>query len=486
MEKIKYMKLFLIGIILSLASCSEDVLDEINKNPNNPLDAPSQFVMTDAMNASLVRVANGDYAFYASLFIEHQVGVFNQFHQAEIRLDASLTQATTYNSAWVGSYEALRNLKVVIEKCSEGGIEVGNNHTLGIAQILMAYNLSVVTDMCGDVPWSEALDPVNFLRPKLDKQEDVYKAIFQLLDDGIANLAKENEGNYQPIGVHDMIYGGSSDFRAAWTKLAWGLKARFTMRLSHVDPTNYTYQDVIAHAAKSFASISEQAKSTYNGSTSYNPYYLMYTQRDYYGSSQSMRNNMDDQDPRVATYFVEYPGTDSLAFAPNGDIDQIQGVYGISDYFNNRTQDTYIMSYHELQFLIAEAQARSGGSTADIQAATVAAVRAHLAAANISQTQIDAYITYIEGSKTFDADYVMREKYIAQYISESLEAYNDYRRLKAMGADSYITFLNPQPAKFPLRMTYGADDVNNNQFVREALESTNVYTDNVWWAGGSR
>ncbi|NME67320.1 SusD/RagB family nutrient-binding outer membrane lipoprotein [Flammeovirga aprica] len=501
MEKFKYIKLLLIGVMISLASCSEDVLDEINRNPNNPLDTPSQFVITDAMNASLVRVANGDYAFYASLFIEHQVGVFNQFHQAEIRLDASLTQATTYNSAWVGSYQAMRNLKDVIAKCSEGGAEVGNNHTLGVAQILMAYNLSVVTDMCGDIPWSQALDPVNYLRPDLDKQEAIYTDIFKLLDDGVANLEKDNDGNYDAIGVHDMIYGNlrptSSNgndqvsWRQAWVKLAWGLRARFTMRLSHKTPN---YADVLAHAAKSFTSAADEAKSTYNGSTSYNPYYLMYTQRDYYGSSQSMRNNMDDNDPRIANYFIPYPKSDpadeKLEFAPNGDIDQIQGVYGISSYFNNRTENTFIMSYHELLFLIAEATARNNGSAAEIQTATVAAVRAALASASIAQADIDAYITYIEGNKTFDVDYVMKEKYISQYISESLEAYNDYRRLKAMNGGTvptYVTFLNPQPAKFPLRMTYGADDVNNNQNVRDALgDGQYVYTENVWWAGGSR
>lgn len=43
----------------------------------------------------------------------------------------------------------------------------------------------------GDVPWSEALQPGVIYAPKLDKQEDLYVIINQLLDDAIVNLQKE-------------------------------------------------------------------------------------------------------------------------------------------------------------------------------------------------------------------------------------------------------------------------------------------------------
>ena len=40
---------------------------------------------------------------------------------------------------------------------------------------------------------------------------------------------------------------------------------------------------------------------------------------------------------------------------------------------------------------------------------------------------------------------------------------------------------------FPLRMAYGAEDVNTNVNVREAYgDGTYVYSENVWWAGGTR
>ena len=81
---------------------------------------------------------------------------------------------TRYNNSWDVVYQTLYNLKAIIEKCSEGGSEEDNYHTLGIAQILSAYNLATLTDAMGDVPWSEALRPGEIFTPVLDNQADIY------------------------------------------------------------------------------------------------------------------------------------------------------------------------------------------------------------------------------------------------------------------------------------------------------------------------
>src|SRR5690606_7906033 len=83
---------------------------------------------------------------------------------------------------------------------------------------------------------------------------------------------------------------------------------------------------------------------------------------------------------------------------------------------------------------------------------------------------------------------IMIQKYLAFFEEESVEAYNDFRRLNAMG-ESFIVLENPlnNSAKFPLRFTYGSDDVTTNVNVRAAYGDGNyVYSENVWWAGGSR
>ena len=62
----------------------------------------------------------------------------------------------------------------------------------------------------------------------------------------------------------------------------------------------------------------------------------------------------------------------------------------------------------------------------------------------------------------------MNQKYIAFYEEEASEAYNDYRRLKAMG-DNVIQLDNPlNTNRFPMRFSYGSSDVTTNINIREA------------------
>ena len=165
---------------------------------------------------------------------------------------AEPTSSTTYNNTWDAVYQNLYNLKVIIEKCSEGGSEEGNWHTLGIAQILSAYDLAILTDVMGDVPWSEALQPGIIFTPVLDNQSDIYGDIFKLLDDAIVNLDKVSI--FPSFGAQDLIYGGDIEL---WKKFAYGLKARYAMRLSLKTPD---YDNVIAYADQSFTSGDEQAQ----------------------------------------------------------------------------------------------------------------------------------------------------------------------------------------------------------------------------------
>lgn len=147
------------------------------------------------------------------------------------------------------------------------------------------------------------------------------------------------------------------------------------------------------------------------------------------------------------------------------------------------------MSYHELEFLKAEAYARKG----DVQNAKDAlkkAIIANCAKENvgISEADVTAYYNDHVAGKLTDAsntlNEIMVQKYIACYEEEAIEAYNDIRRWKAMGNNA-VQLDSKQ--KFPLRFTYGSKDVTNNINVKKAYgDGTYVYTENVWWAGGNR
>lgn len=483
----KYLYLITIFLISAfVSSCSEDLMDEINKDVNDPSDMSSNLIISDVMTSTAFSVTGSDLAFYSSVYIEHNVGIYNQMYNAEIRSNEP-TSSTTYNNSWDAIYQNLLNLQTIRSKCNTGGSEEGNYHTLGIAQILTAYNLAILTDVMGDVPWSEALQPGIIFTPKLDSQEKIYTDILAFLDSAIVNLGMTS--SFPALGNQDFLYGGNSASISKWVKFAYGLKARYTMRLSAKSPN---YADVISFANQSFQSAAEQCQFDYNGSTSKSPFYMFFQDRDYFGASQSLHNKLTDrQDPRDDVFFEPYPGTGELIYAPNGTPDQAQGKYGISA-ISSITAPTYLLSYHEIEFLKAEAYARTN-QLPQALAALNEGVKAAMAKVNIGITDSTVVYSYLNDQvkPRFEANPVseiMIQKYIAFFEEESIEAYNDVRRLKAMGENS-IKLDNPLNAsnEFPLRFTYGSSDVTTNANVRSAYgDGSYVYSENVWWAGGSR
>ncbi len=481
-----YLILILFAVLpMAINSCSEDTLDDINKNVNDPSDVASKLIITNRMVSSAFSVTASDLAFYASCYMELNVGIHNQLYNAEIRTSEP-TSSTTYNNSWGTIYENLSNLKIIIEKCSKGGPEENNFHTLGIAQVLSAYNLAILTDLFGDVPWTEALQPGIIFKPKLDKQKDIYQVIFKFLDDGIANLGKETK--FPPLERQDVFYGDRENSASNWLKFAYGLKARYTMRLSFVQAN---YSDVINFANQSFTNAGEQCEFHYNGATSKSPFHQFRKDRNALGASSSLHAKLvNRKDPRDAKFFKPAKEGGDLKFAPNGTPVQVQGEYGISA-LSTIDAPTYLLSYHEVEFLKAEAYARMG-SLEEAKSALKNAVIAACGKVNvgISEEEATKYFDDEIAGRLVDAQETLKEimvqKYIAFYEEEAVEAYNDYRRLKAMG-DDFIKLDNPLNAegKFPLCYTYGASDVTANPNVKAAYgDGTYVYTRNVWWAGG--
>jgi len=477
----KILKRFAIPVLLlAIVGCSQDTLEDINKNENNPLDVPTKLLISDVITRTAFTVTGSDFAFYSSVYVEHNVGIYNQMYNAEIRTGEP-TSSTTYNNIWGACYENLYNLKIIINKCSDGGAEAGNFHTLGIAQILSAYNLAMLTDLMGDVPYSEALQPGVIFQPKLDKQEDLYAEIFTLLDKAIANLGQETA--FASLAGQDFIFAGNA---GNWSKFAQGLKARYTTRLALKNGGKW--DDVITFANSSFATSDEECKFIYNGSSTNSPFYTFFTDRDYFGASQSLHNKLVERtDPRDAAFFMPYPGEATIEFAPNGTPNQTQGVYGISA-LSSPTAPTYLMSYHEVEFLKAEAYVRMGSHLTEASAALKNGITAAFVKVGLTVEEADTYFTDVV-TPLFNANplkEVMVQKYLAFFEEESVEAYNDIRRMKAAG-ESFITLENPASGQFPLRFTYGADDVTTNPNVAQAYgNGSYIYTENVWWAGGAK
>lgn len=514
-----------------LSSCSQSIMDRINNNPDNPTTAASKFIITDLETSTAFNIVGADLSFYASVYIEHEVGTYNQMWDAEERISQP-TASSTYDNAWVQLYTNFKNAKIAIANCSTGGPEAGNNVTKGVAEVLAAYNLAILTDMFGDVPYTQAADITfpdagSHFQPAIDKQQVVYQGIFAYLNQAITDLQGSDSGTTGKLGSQDLMFGGDA---SRWIEFAYGLKARYTMHLLYRS-TNQTQdlQNIIAWANQSFSSPDEDAKYTdYNGigTSSANPFAQFYNDRDYFSVSQSFVDKLlKRNDPRAGVLFMNFDPTfdhlqvdagtaASINAAPNGTPTQQADVYDVSVYNAAAMVPTDLLSYHELQFLKAEAFARLGNQDsawACLETGVRSCISTKITAlANDVKNEVVWGSYSVMGTKTIPdstvVNYlntdikplfltnplreVMVQKYLAFYggEGEALEAYNDYRRLKAFNEASFITLENPLDAqgKFPLRYGYGASDVTANPNVATAYgDGSYVYTAPVWWAGGS-
>ncbi|MCU7693594.1 SusD/RagB family nutrient-binding outer membrane lipoprotein [Haoranjiania flava] len=520
---LKYLVAFVAVLCTTLVSCSKDALDEVNRDRNNASDVQAKFILTDAITATAFSVVGGDIALYSSVYVEHEAGVHNQTYNAEIR-SGEPTLATTNNNSWEAIYENIKKLKIAISKTSEGGAEAGNDVTNGIAKVLLAYNLGVLTDFFGDVPYSETgiLTPNGspmYLQPKIEKQSELYPQIQTLLDEAITNLAKTDAAGSGPIGAQDLIYGGSKD---KWIKAAYGLKARYLMHTLKVSTNmNADLVSILSYIQKSFSEVGEEMKfNKYDGTKNINPLFGYSNARDGLGASKSLAGKFIAlEDPRGNPAFGKWnakltavntiPLTTAYAqAAPNGEPIQQQYVYPISyvNYANKAA--TMLLSYHELLFLKAEALTRLNKIAEAKEVLKEALVPAfanlqksiEIAADYVADVAPSVDLSKEVAHRYFDNSVaarfnaaplkeVMLQKYLAFYgaSGESTEAFNDIRRMKAL-KENFVTLENPlNSSKFPLRLPYGNSDVTANVAVKQAYgDGAYVYTENVWWAGGAR
>jgi hypothetical protein len=515
--------LFGVAGALLAVSCSESAMDRINENPNEPADVPAGYTLLQLAAATAINTVGADFPLYASVYMELEAGVHNQLYNAEKR-NGEPTSSMTYNNSWGSTYINLTNAKDIIAKCREGGTAEGNTHLMGMAQVLEAINIATLTNLFGDVPYSQAavFDKIGmpvYPNPVLDKQADIYQAVFQLLDEAETNFESASEGRTESF---DLIYGGNT---ALWIKAVNALRARCKMQLlfRSTDVTG-DLNEIVTLTEASFTNASEQMSfDHFDAGNNFNPLFCFMVSRNALGVSQSYVDKIDARsDPRSLYIYggsvssqgelIDWNEKPGIQAVPNGEPLESQSNYDISLATYAWTAPVHYISYHELMFIKAEALVRLG-RMADAKAALKEAVTAAFLNLDVNNqsgascltafglktvvspltaAEAEAYFA-ASVSATFDADplkEVLFQKYMAceGANGEALVAYNDYRRMTALGEGDYITLANPlNDSQFPQRFTYGSDDVLNNTNVKAAYgDGRYAYSENVWWAGGTR
>lgn len=143
-----------------------------------------------------------------------------------------------WDAVYSGDRGAVRDVTTALNKWKEDPALTQNYQ---IARIMRVYIMSRLTDLYGDIPYSQAGQPDKYSYPVYDKQEDIYNDMLKELDEAQANLGT----GIAPISAHDIYYQGDV---SKWKKFANSLMLRLAMRLTKVSP-----EKAKTYAAKAYA-----------------------------------------------------------------------------------------------------------------------------------------------------------------------------------------------------------------------------------------
>lgn len=504
--------LALSAVSLMNVSCSDDIMDRINKDEAHPEQnaVTAKFQVTDAIVASVFTTNCGNFAWYTSIYTEQTFGTGNnQAKNAELRNVNETAAGSTFDNEWNGTYLNLNNIKQLIAKCNPGGSSDGQSDIQGMGQVLAAYNWAIMTDLFGDIPCSEALtDGVS--APGLDKQEDIYKHCFELLDGAIANFDKAIDGNMRNAGSQDVLFNNNNK---KWRGLAHAIRARLYLHeLGRVTDKDAQLNKIMTECDAAIADGFDGATlNVFDGQASQNSWSAYWSSRDYIASSTTVDNLLNERDdPREPIYnydiYYNYYG-EAYGFQPSwivctpGNTEQACDQYfRAPEWLSHGCEaavGSHLFSKSELYFILAEAKARLGqDAKADFEIAIKASMEDYAASSGeaIADDEVAEYLAGNTATK-FAANplsEILVQKYIAQTRDEQLETYNDIRRCRYVDGSYPVAMTNPKNTqananRWPLRLPYGASDVLSNPNVKAASgDGMYIFTDNVWWAGGNR
>lgn len=129
--------------------------------------------------------------------------------------------SNTWLEAYVG---AIKNCDALIENASKE--ETKDDYYKAIGNVLRTYVYMGLTDLWGDVPYSQANNP-DCQTPAPDKSADIYKDLLARLNSAIADLSSSTPATYFALGSNDLLYNGDT---GKWLKAASTLKLKLLVQ----------------------------------------------------------------------------------------------------------------------------------------------------------------------------------------------------------------------------------------------------------------
>ncbi|MFZ5939865.1 MAG: SusD/RagB family nutrient-binding outer membrane lipoprotein [Bacteroidota bacterium] len=357
--RIKILSFLLVTLLVIGSGCTKD-FDTINTDPNSPsidLAAPDM-LLTNAIESMTDRVHE--------IFLGHEMGSCWAQHMAKVQYtdeDRYLPRVAVINNTWSSFYASSGMDIATLISIGESTL---NDNYRGVGLVLQVYVSSVLTDLFGDIPYTQAWKggaAEAILLPEYDSQADIYADMIAKLDTANAIL--------DPDGLEisgDILFGNDI---VLWKKFANSLKLRLLLRESgKVDVAakmTEVFNDPDTYPI--FESNADNAALQYLGSAPNNhPINENRKTRDDHRVSATLINllyaDAASPDYRVSVYANLADGVGDYVGLPNGMLSADAAAFNgnglantstIGDYFTEATTPGMLMSYAELQFIIAEA-----------------------------------------------------------------------------------------------------------------------------------
>jgi hypothetical protein len=478
----------LLALALVATSCDSG-LTGVNDNPNAPGSVTPQYLFPNGVTSAVGRIRGGGFDLtFTSLWAQHiAMDRFTDEDRYSIR-------PATIDGNWSNFYSGeLEDFQTILDQTDPAESPA----LVGPTLVMKSWTFGVMTDIWGDIPYSEANQGTVNFTPKYDSQKSVYDGILSDLTSANDLMASAGAG----YGSADPIYQGDA---GKWQRFANSLRLRFALRLVKVDPDRAKSEATAAIAAGVFNSNDDNALLQWPGDgTNDNPFFNTFRTRDDQHVSQTLVDTLKALyvsiagtdttfDPRLAVYAdpiasalpnIVYVG------APNGLQDDDAIAIGISNTsrvgaaYRQRATPSILMLYAEVLFGEAEAAAR-GWTAGDAAALYADGIRASMEYNGISGSVIDAYIAsprvaYVPANGLTQ---IALQKWIALY-AQGADAYAEFRR-------TGVPALQPGPAVITdpkivaRRLTYPlAEQSFNNDNLQSAIAAQGgaSLNDRVWW-----
>ncbi len=479
MKPIQAYVLFFISLVA--LSCTED-FEDINDNPNAPQQVSPEFLLTNVILEQI-----NEHTYNQGLRLNNYLAQFN----ADVEFERIDRYELGSNS---GYWNLIFGLLADLESMKE--LPGYNEAYDGVAEIYKVYLFSQLTDMWGDVPYTEAIqfDVLNFT-PVYDTQEEIYTNP----NNGL--LARLEAAAFQLENTSESIRGDimfDNDLNQ-WVKFANSLQIRFRLRISN-QFTDFTKLQELADQANLMQSNADNAVVPYL-SAAPNQFPLFNASEGIYqGLKMSERVEIqlkEWDDPRLEVFFKPTPksvldgapefkglqnGLSTQSISENG-ID-LNDLSILSDRFRAMPNgvDAQIMLYSEVQFALAEAVERgfiSGNTNTYYQNA----IEAHFNyyGASVPDDYFTREAIALTGTTEDNLEKILTQKWFSLFMIGH-EAWFNVRR-------TGIPALEPGPDNFnndryPVRYLYPESEqaVNKENYdaAAERIGGDNINSTN-WW-----